>query len=59
MEWPCLTQMAIDILNIPLMSAECERVFSAAGYLITSRRARIKEDIVEAVICLRGWQGYV
>jgi hypothetical protein len=55
-EWPSLAAMAFDVLSIPLMSAECERVFSAAGYLINSRRSKMKEDIIEATTCLRAWQ---
>lgn len=55
-QWPSLTTMACDLISIPLMSAECERVFSAAGYLITSRRNHMKEDIIEATTCLRAWQ---
>jgi hypothetical protein len=55
-EWPSLAAMAFDVLSIPLMSAECERVFSAAGYLITGRRNHMKEDIIEATTCLRAWQ---
>jgi hypothetical protein len=33
--WPSLAAMAVDVLSIPLMSAECEKVFLSAGYLIT------------------------
>jgi hypothetical protein len=55
-EWPSLAAMAFDVLSIPLMSAECERVFSAAGYLVTGRRNHMKEDIIEATTCLRAWQ---
>ena len=36
-DYPRLSQMALDILAIPAMSAEVERVFSSAGklYLFT------------------------
>jgi hypothetical protein len=54
-EWPNLYRMAMDMLSIPLMSAECERVFSAAGYLINGRRNHLKEDIIEATNRLRSW----
>ena len=47
--------MAFDLLSIPAMSAECERVFSGAGVLLTSRKKRMKEDIIEAIECLRTW----
>lgn len=54
-KWPSLSRMALDLLSIPLMSAECERVFSACGYLLTGRRNAMKEDIIEALACLRAW----
>jgi hypothetical protein len=47
--------MAFDLLSIPLMSAECERVFSSAKLLITERRNRLKDDIIKACTCLRAW----
>lgn len=59
MEWPSLTAMAFDLFSVPLMSSECERVFSSAGWLITSRRNMLKEDVIEATTCLRGWQAIV
>ncbi len=47
-EYPRLSQMALDLFSIPMMSAECERVFSSAKTLITDRRNGLKEDIIEA-----------
>jgi hypothetical protein len=52
--WPNLAVMAINVLSIPLMSAECERVFSEAGYFISGRRGHLQKDIIEATTCLRG-----
>jgi hypothetical protein len=40
--------MAFDILSIPGMSAEVERVFSSAKKLITEERNRLGSDSVEA-----------
>ena len=54
-EYPSLARMAFDIISIPAMSAECERVFSSTKLLLTDRRARMKEDIIEASECLRAW----
>ena len=50
-----LSQMALDTLTIPAMSAECERLFSAAGRLLNSSRSSL--DIVIASMCmaLRSW----
>ena len=54
-QYPSLARMAFDVLSIPAMSSECERVFSSAKILIDDRRARMKEDIIEASECLRAW----
>jgi hypothetical protein len=54
-QYPSLARMAFDILSIPAMSSECERVFSSAKILLNDRRARMKEDIIEASECLRAW----
>ena len=45
-------QMAYDHLSIPVMSAECERVFSDTKLTISPNRNRLKEDIIEATECL-------
>jgi hypothetical protein len=52
---PNLAQMAIDMLCVPAMSAECERVFSSAKLLISQRRNRLTADMIEACECLRAW----
>lgn len=57
---PSLSQMALDLLSIPAMTAECECVFSSAKILISDRRNRLKDDIIEASECLNYWyrRGY-
>lgn len=52
---PDLAAFIYDMAAIPLMSAECERVFSAAKLFITDRRARMKPIVIEAYACLRHW----
>ena len=54
---PDLARFALDMLAIPLMSAECERVFSSAKHLLTDPRNRLKADIIEANECLKSWFG--
>lgn len=54
-KYPSLSCMAIDILAIPAMSAEAERVFSSAGFILNSRRRRLKEETLEAMLCLSHW----
>ena len=55
-DYPRLSVMALDLLAIPAMSSEVERVFSSTGLMITDRRNRLKEDIIEAVECMKSWQ---
>ena len=38
---------------MPLMSAECERIFSKAKKFVTDDRARLNADIIEAMIFLK------
>jgi hypothetical protein len=54
---PDLARMALDVLAVPPMSDECERLFSSAKMLLTDRRSRLKMDIIEASECLRSWYG--
>jgi hypothetical protein len=49
--------MAIDILSIPAMSAELERLFSSAKITITDRRNRLGVETIEALKCLKSWFG--
>jgi hypothetical protein len=47
--------MAIDILSIPAMSDEPERVFSGARRTISWERAQIGAENLERVECLKHW----
>ena len=51
-----LTQYAIDVHSIPATSAECERIFSSAGQLLTPRQNCLLDDVVEANECLMAWK---
>ena len=54
-EFTELAPMAYDILSIPAMSAETERVFSGTKLTISPTRNRLGEDIIEATECLNRW----
>jgi len=45
--WPKLSCMAIDILSIPPMSDEPERVFSGARCTVTWDRGRLEAETIE------------
>ena len=47
--------MALDILSIPTISAEPERLFSGAKITITDRRNRLGIESIEAIECLKSW----
>jgi hypothetical protein len=53
---PGVSPIIIDgfrFFSIPIMSVECERVFSLVKTLIIDRRNGLKEDIIEVCILLR------
>lgn len=54
-DYPHLSLMAIDILSIPAMSAEAERIFSAARRQISWERARLEADVIEYSECIKSW----
>jgi hypothetical protein len=55
MPYPCLYHMAIDILSIPPMSAEPERIFSGARRTISWQRMCLGADNIEKGECLKSW----
>ena len=54
--WPKLSYMAIDILSIPAMSDEPERVFSGARRTISWERSLLGSNKIEEIECLKHWK---
>jgi len=54
-DYPRLYQMALDILSVPAMSDDPERVFSGARRTISWDRARLSPHSVEMLECLNSW----
>ena len=54
--WPRLSYMAIDILSIPAMSDEPERVFSGGRRTVSWERAQMGAENLERVECLKHWK---
>ena len=52
-----LARMALDVLAVPPMSDDCERLFSSAKLLLTDHRSRLQMNIIETSECLRAWYG--
>ena len=50
-----LSRLALDILAIPAMAADCERVFSIAKLMITSQRHRLQALTIEMMQLLKHW----
>ena len=53
--FPFLSKMAIDILSIPAMSSEAERVFSSAKRCISDSRYNLSAKTIGALECLKSW----
>ena len=53
--YPHLSKMALDMLSILAMSAECERVFSSSKLMVAGGQSRLMEDVIEAGKCLCAW----
>jgi len=50
-----LRQMAFDLISIPAMSAEAERVFSSTKKLLTPERNALSVESLEIYEVLRNW----
>ena len=48
--------MAIDILSIPAMSDELERVFSGACRIVLQDKGEMEAKTLEMVECLKHWK---
>jgi hypothetical protein len=54
-DYPRLSRMALDVMTVPAMSAECERLFSAVGLMATSLRSRLDASTIGLIQVLRSW----
>lgn len=50
-----LSRMALDFLTVQPMSAECERLFSASGRMVSPQRTLLDAQIVSMCQVLRSW----
>ena len=53
--YPNLSRLALEILSIPAISAEPERLFSATKLIITDQRNRLSMMMIEALASLKSW----
>jgi hypothetical protein len=54
-KYPRLSRMALDFLTIQPMSAECERLFSESGLMVTPQRNRLEAHTVGMSQAVRSW----
>ncbi|KAG7424336.1 hypothetical protein Forpi1262_v014538 [Fusarium oxysporum f. sp. raphani] len=54
-KYPRLSRMAVDFMTVQPMSAECERLFSAAGRMVTPLRNQLEASTVAICQVLRSW----
>jgi hypothetical protein len=54
-EYPRVARMAIDVLSIPAMAAECERTFSSADSMVSPKRARLDASTIAVTQTVRSW----
>jgi hypothetical protein len=52
-KWRQLRQIFLDLLSIPAMSVEVERVFSSAKRLVTPDRNRLTDETIEMLELLK------
>ncbi|KFZ25264.1 hypothetical protein V502_00256 [Pseudogymnoascus sp. VKM F-4520 (FW-2644)] len=53
--YPDLSRWAIDILSIPALSDEPERLFSRAGNTLDEGRVQLLPETVQALECIKSW----
>ena len=53
--YPNLSKMALDLLSIPAMSSDPERLFSRAKITVTDRRNKLRIEVIQALKCIKSW----
>lgn len=54
-KYPRRSRMAMDFMTVQAMSAECERLFSAAGRMVTPLRSQLEASTIAICQVLRSW----
>ncbi|XP_061353144.1 uncharacterized protein LOC133297923 [Gastrolobium bilobum] len=55
LKYKILSQMARDILGVPISTVASESTFSAGGRVIDAYRSSLAEDTIQALICDGDW----
>ncbi|CAL1354683.1 unnamed protein product [Linum trigynum] len=55
MKYPTISEMARDILAVPISTVASESAFSIGGRVLDSFRNSLSPEVVEALICCEDW----
>lgn len=55
-DYPIISKMARDILGITASTIYIERFFSAGPLIMTNRRNKLKNETLNALMCIYSWQ---
>ncbi|KAL7090882.1 hypothetical protein ACP275_12G069900 [Erythranthe tilingii] len=53
--FPILSQLARDVLAIPVSTVASESAFSTSGRILDPYRSSLNTEMVEALVCLQSW----
>jgi hypothetical protein len=53
--WPRLSRLALEVLSMPAMSAEPERVFSGGRHSMSWDRGKLSIELLEKLECQKSW----
>jgi hypothetical protein len=54
-EYPVLSKIEHDLLDVQVSTVASESAFSAGGRVVDPFRSRLEPEMVEALICLKDW----
>lgn len=55
-QFPRLSAMALEVLLIPAMSDECERIFSSSKLILGIQRISMGDTMIGMLQCLKNWR---
>ena len=53
--FPFLSRMALDVLRTLISTVASEPIFNYSSRVLEERRARLNEDMLEALMCVKDW----
>lgn len=53
--YPVIATLAMKYLGSPATTVPCERLFSQSGNIVSKKRASLKPNNVNKLVCLNNW----